>query len=100
MDKLQLTGQTLGRVFSSRSGCMLAMQLLSSVAAQPNVKLKTRPKQCLGTLPLDIVLPGHCHQDFYYFQKMANQARVQTVGNCCIAMQQHIRGFIKIGCNL
>ncbi len=33
------------------------MHLLPIVAIQPNLELKTRPKQLLGSLPLDIVLP-------------------------------------------
>ncbi len=35
---------------------MHAMHLLSSVAIQPDLELKTRPKQLLGSLPLDIAL--------------------------------------------
>jgi hypothetical protein len=34
------------------------MHLLSSVAIQPNLELKTQPKQLLGSLPLVITLPG------------------------------------------
>jgi hypothetical protein len=58
MDKLQLTGQNLGRVFNSRSGRVHALQLHFSETKQPNLKLKTRPKQLLGSLPLVIALPG------------------------------------------
>jgi hypothetical protein len=58
MDKHKLTGQTLGRVFNSRGVCVHAMHLLSSVAIRPNLELKTRPKQLLGSLPLDIALPA------------------------------------------
>ena len=57
MDKLWLTGRALGRVFNFRSGCMETMHLLPSVAIQPNLELKTWPKQLLGSLPLVIVLP-------------------------------------------
>jgi hypothetical protein len=32
--------------------------LLQSIAIQPNLELKTRPKELLGSLPLDIALPG------------------------------------------
>jgi hypothetical protein len=57
-DKLELTGRALGRVFNFRSGCMRhTMHLLPSVAKQPNLELKTRPKQLLGSLPLVIALP-------------------------------------------
>jgi hypothetical protein len=48
---------TWGRVFNFRSGCMHTMHLLSSVSIQPNLELKTRPKQLLGSLPLVIALP-------------------------------------------
>ncbi len=56
MDKIQLTGRTLGRILNSRRVCMHAMHLLSGVAIRPNLVLKTRPKQLLGSLQLDIVL--------------------------------------------
>jgi hypothetical protein len=58
MDKLQLAGQNLGRVFNSRSGCMCARHLFCYEAKQPNLKLKTRPKQLLGSLPIGFALPG------------------------------------------
>ncbi len=56
MDKLQLTGQNLGRVFDSNSDRVYDIQLHFSEAEQPNLKLKTRPKQLLGYLLLDITL--------------------------------------------
>jgi hypothetical protein len=56
MDKLQLTGQNLGGVFNSRSGCMCAMHLCFYEAKQPNLKLKTWPKQLLGSLPITFAL--------------------------------------------
>ncbi len=34
------------------------MHLRPGVAKQPNLELKTRPKQLLGSLPLAIALPG------------------------------------------
>jgi len=34
------------------------MHLLPGVAIQPNLELKTWPKQLLGSLPLVIALPG------------------------------------------
>ncbi len=58
MDKLKLTGRALGRVFNFRSGCMRhTMHLRPGVAKQPNLELKTRLKQLLGSLPLVIALP-------------------------------------------
>jgi hypothetical protein len=37
---------------------MHATHLVRSVAIRPTLELKTRPKQLLGSLPLDIALPG------------------------------------------
>jgi len=57
MDKLQLTGQTLGRVFNSRSGCEYSSNSSAIITKLPNLLLKTWPKQLLGHLPLAFVLP-------------------------------------------
>jgi hypothetical protein len=46
----------LGRVFNSRSGCMCAMHLCCYEAKRPNLKLKTLPRQLLGSLPLAFML--------------------------------------------
>jgi hypothetical protein len=58
MDKLQLTGQNLGRVFNFRSGRLHDATFLVLSVKLPNLQLKTRPKQLLSSLPLVIVLPG------------------------------------------
>jgi hypothetical protein len=57
MDTLQLAGQNLGQVFNFRSGHLHAAHLWCYLAKLPNLKLKTRHKQLLGSLPLDIALP-------------------------------------------
>jgi hypothetical protein len=57
MDKLQLTGQNLGRVFNLRLGHLCAEHFWCYQVKLPNLKLKTRPKQLLGSPPLDIALP-------------------------------------------
>jgi hypothetical protein len=57
VDKPHLIGRNLGRVFNSRSGRVHAVQLHFSETEQPNLKLKTRLKQHLGSLPLFIALP-------------------------------------------
>ncbi len=56
MDKLQITGQNLGRVFNSKSGCMYPMHLCCCEAKLPSLKLKTWPNHLVGYLPLDIAL--------------------------------------------
>jgi hypothetical protein len=56
MDKLKLTGLALGRVFNFRSDCMHTMHLLPSLEIQPNLELKTQPKQLLGSLLLVMAL--------------------------------------------
>jgi hypothetical protein len=40
---------------------MHTMHFLPGVAIQPNLELKTPPKQLLGSLPLVIALPGVPH---------------------------------------
>ncbi len=62
MDKLQLTGQNLDRVFNYRNGRVHAMHFLCYRVKLPYLKLKTRPKQLLGSLPLDIVLTDLTHR--------------------------------------
>jgi hypothetical protein len=64
MDKLQLTGQNLGRVFNFRNSRVLAVHLLCYGVKLPNLKLTTPTKQFLGSLLLDITLPGLGHQCF------------------------------------
>jgi hypothetical protein len=66
--KLQITGQNLDRVFNSRSGRVHAIQFHFSETEQPNLKFKTRLKQPLGSLPLDIALPAtiHSHPSLIY----------------------------------
>ncbi len=49
--------QNLGQVFNFRRCCVYAMQLYYHETKLPNLKLKTRPKQPLASLPLDIALP-------------------------------------------
>ncbi len=58
MDKLQLTGRNLGRVFNLRSGHLHAAHLWCYQVKLPNLKLKIWPKQLLGSLPIDFALYG------------------------------------------
>ncbi len=59
MDKLKLTGRNLGRVFNSRLGHACKGHTIEHITKQPNLKLETRPKQLLGSLPLAFTLPGY-----------------------------------------
>ncbi len=58
MNKLKLTGQNLAWVFNFRSGHLHAATFWMVSVKLPNLQLKTRPKQLLGSLPLVIALPG------------------------------------------
>jgi hypothetical protein len=49
-DKVYMKGQNLGRVFNFRFGHVRT--LICTRTKQPNFKLKTRPKQLLGSLLL------------------------------------------------
>ncbi len=60
MDKLWLTGQNLGRVFYSRSGCVRAMQLSCFETKRPSLKLKTRPKTTFKFSPIRYRIPRVC----------------------------------------
>ncbi len=59
MDKLQLAGQNQGRVFNFRYGHLHAKYFWCYQVKLPNLKLKTWPKQTLGSLPLVIALPAY-----------------------------------------
>ncbi len=58
MDKLKLTGQTLCRVFYSKLGRVCICSASAPIAKWPNLKLKTQPKQLLGSLSLAFALPA------------------------------------------
>jgi len=62
MNKLLLTGLNLGRAFNSRCARAYAMHLRCYSVKLPNLKLKTRAKELLGSLPLDIALPASSNQ--------------------------------------
>jgi hypothetical protein len=61
MDKLKLTGRNLGRVFHSRLCHTCIGHAIVHITKQPNLKLKTRPKQLLGSLPLAFALPARVY---------------------------------------
>jgi hypothetical protein len=58
MDKLQPTGQNLGRVFNLRFDHLHAEHFWCYQIKLPNLNSKTRHKLLLGSLPLVIALPG------------------------------------------
>ncbi len=57
IDKLQLKGQNLGRVFNSRLGRACICCAIAYITKRPNLKLKTRPEQLLVSHLLAFVLP-------------------------------------------
>jgi hypothetical protein len=57
IDKLKVTGLNLGRVFNSRLGRACIGRAIVHITKQPKLKLKTRPKQLLGSLPFAFALP-------------------------------------------
>jgi hypothetical protein len=58
MVKLNLTGQNLGRVFSSRLRRACACRANACIAKRPNLKLKTQPQETLGSLLLGFAPPA------------------------------------------
>jgi hypothetical protein len=69
MDKLQLKGQNLGRLFNFRCDHVHDVHFLCYRVKLPNLKLKTWPKHLLGLLPLDIVLPASAYLAFLPLMK-------------------------------
>ncbi len=61
LDELQQTGQILDRVFNFRSDHLDSAHLCCYQVKLPKLKLKTRPKELRGSLPLNIALPGGLH---------------------------------------
>ncbi len=58
MDKLEPTGHNLGRVYNSKLRHSSECHAIAYITEWPNLKLKTRPKQLLGSLPLSFTLPA------------------------------------------
>jgi hypothetical protein len=56
-----MTGQTLGKFSTLEVAACHAIHLVHSIAIRSNLELKTRPKQLLVALLLDITLPGLTH---------------------------------------
>jgi hypothetical protein len=57
MDKLKLTGRNLGEFSTLEDTACMVCIYMQHLPIQPNLESKTRPKQLLGSLPLDIALP-------------------------------------------
>jgi hypothetical protein len=70
MDKLQLKGQRLGQVFNFRSVHLHAKHLWCYRVKLPDLKLKTRSIQLLGSLRLDITLPALIKLIFLLFSQI------------------------------
>jgi hypothetical protein len=72
MDKLQLTGQNLGRVFNFGSGHLNAATFLVLSVKLPNLQLKIQPKKLQGSLPLVIALriAAFVHLKQKFFNKL------------------------------
>jgi hypothetical protein len=57
--------------------CVRAMQLSCFETKLPNLMLKTRPKQLLGSLPLDIALPALPKKYFLHSYSAVSQTWVE-----------------------
>ncbi len=66
MDKLQLTGQNVGRILNLRNGCLQVVHFLCYGVKLASLKLKTQPKQ-------DIVLPYLYHWPELYIKSEGPQ---------------------------
>jgi hypothetical protein len=76
MHKLKLKGLNLGRVFHSRLSCACIGHAVVHITKQPNLNLKTEPKQLLGSLLLTLALPGTIFQISYALQSILGATKV------------------------
>ncbi len=70
------------------------MQLWYYETILPNLKLKTRPKQLLGSLPLDIALPAETQQLFGTKDNLVNGSWVHQMFESVELKNNVIRGVI------
>ncbi len=96
MDNLQLTGWNMGRVFHSRSGCMCTKHLCCYEAKQPNLKLKTWPKQPLGSLALAFALPIWAHSS----TSLLSTPGAGTIEHYRFVIYENLTDFIANNCLL
>jgi hypothetical protein len=85
IEKLQPTGQNLGRVLNSRSGCLCALQLSCFETKFANLMLKTRLKQLVRSLLLDIAL-----------QVPSNQDHLQQSTQACQLLRRNVYTFFTL----
>ncbi len=80
--KLKLTGQNLSRVFNSRLGRACINRAVANITKQPNIKLKTRPKQLLGSLQL-VFAPSKpfLSQDILQLKKVLKTITIKHYNN-------------------
>ncbi len=77
MDKLKLIGRNLGRVCKSRLGhAFVKCHAIAYKSKGPNLKLKTRPKQLLGSLPLAFALPDLTHSELLKYLKPNSSLKI------------------------
>ncbi len=57
---------------------MYDMHFTCDITIRPNLELKSRPKQRLGSLQLDILLPGACAIKHYGLIILRRMARFQN----------------------
>jgi hypothetical protein len=96
----------LGQVFNSRSGCMCAAHLLYPKAKRPNLKLKTRPKQLIGSVRyrasrslLMVIKTVKVTSGFFKMETKQFLGRI-TITVCLIFLRLFLQGsiVIKISC--
>jgi hypothetical protein len=61
MNKIKLTGQILAAFSTLGEGILVYAMQFHSKPTQPNLKLKTQPKQLSGSFPLACALPILAH---------------------------------------
>ncbi len=82
-DKLKLAGQSLGQFFNSKLGRTCICRAIACRTKWPNLKLKTWPKQLLGSLLLAFAIPDLAYGLFHdLFSFFCNKKTGSSLGNC------------------
>jgi hypothetical protein len=101
--QIQLTGRNLGRVFNFRFGHLQAEHFRCCQVKLPNLKLKTRPKQLLGSLLFVITLPAMIKINLVAPKAVSNdELSPRLMLSCCIRGDQfccnHTMNLISQSC--
>jgi len=100
MDKLKPTGWYLGRVFNSRLGHACKGHAIVHIRKQPNLKLKTRPKQLLGSLRINLFAPRNyaCCQCCFLYDTNSTGCMSHAPNLLFMKPLKFLQAFLNLNC--